>query len=194
VSEKPSPDRYAGFTLLAAIVALMWLVEVVDSLDKHRLDQYGIEPRDVDHFDGVVFAPFLHVSFAHLLANTVPFVVLGAVIAFEGLGRLAGVTVIVALVSGVGTWLVGPANTVHVGASGVVFGYATYLIARGWFNHRVGEIVIGVALAVLWGSVLLAGLQPHEGISWQGHLFGAVGGVVAAAMLARPKETPAAVP
>jgi membrane associated rhomboid family serine protease len=194
MSEKPSPDRYAGFTVLAALVALMWLVEVVDSLDAHRLDRYGIEPRDAGHLDGVLFAPFLHVSFAHLLANTVPFVVLGAVIAFEGLGRLVGVTVIVALVSGLGTWLVGPANTVHVGASGVVFGYATYLIARGWFNHRVGEIAIGLALAVIWGSVLIAGLQPHQGISWQGHLFGAVGGVVAAALLARPKERSPAVP
>jgi membrane associated rhomboid family serine protease len=176
------------------MVALMWIVEVIDTADDHRLDQYGIEPRDVDHLDGVVFAPFLHVSFAHLLANTVPFVVLGAVIAFEGLRRLVGVTVMVALVSGVGTWLVAPSNTVHVGASGVVFGYATYLIARGWFNRRAGEIAIGFALAVIWGGALVAGLEPHEGISWQGHLFGAVGGVVAAGMLARPKQASPAVP
>ena len=186
--------RWEAFTLLAAIVALMWLVEVVDTIDDHRLDQYGIEPRDVDHLDGVVFAPFLHAGFAHLLANTVPFVVLGAAIAFEGLWRLVGVTAIVALVSGLGTWLVAPANTIHIGASGVVFGYATYLIARGWFNRRVGEIGIGIALAVLWGGVLVAGVEPHEGISWQGHLFGAVGGLVAAALLARPKETSASVP
>jgi membrane associated rhomboid family serine protease len=169
----------------------MWGVELVDAVLDENLDRYGIEPRDPDGLDGVIAAPFLHVGFGHLIANTVPFVVMGAVIAFEGPLRLVAVTVIVALVSGLGTWLVAAEGTVHVGASGVVFGYATYLIARGWFNRRFGEIGIGLAVAVLWGGVLLAGLEPREGISWQGHLFGALGGVGAAALLARPRQTKA---
>ena len=166
------------------MVLLMWVLEAVDVALDHRLDRYGIEPREADGLDGVVAAPFLHVGFGHLIANTIPFVAMGMVIALEGPLRLAGVTAITALVSGVGTWLIAPANTIHLGASGVVFGFATYLIARGWFNRRALEIAIGVAVAVLWGGALVAGLEPQQGISWQGHLFGAIGGVVAARGLA----------
>jgi membrane associated rhomboid family serine protease len=193
VSEVKNPQptaaspRRTALAILAAIVALMWVLEIVDLALDHRLDQYGIEPRDVDGLDGVLTAPFLHVGFGHLIGNTLPFVVMGVVIAFEGPLRLVGVTVITALVSGLGTWLIAPEGTIHLGASGVVFGYATYLIARGAFNRRLMEIGIGVAVAVIWGSALLAGLEPQQGISWQGHLFGAIGGVVAARVLARPR-------
>ena len=109
---------------------------------------------------------------------------MGAVIAFEGPLRLLSVTVITTLVSGLGTWLIAPDNTIHLGASGVVFGYATYLIARGAFNRRLVEIGIGLVVVVIWGGALLAGLEPQRGISWQGHLFGAIGGVIAARVLA----------
>jgi membrane associated rhomboid family serine protease len=180
--------RRNALLILFSLVVLMWLVEVVDVAVNHRLDRYGIEPRDVDGLDGVVAAPFLHVGFGHLLANTIPFVTMGVVIALEGARRLVAVTVIVALVSGFGTWLVAAAGTVHVGASGIVFGYAAYLIARGVFNRRGTELVIGAAVVLVWGGALLGGLEPHRGISWQGHLFGAIGGVMAAALLARRPE------
>ncbi|MDQ5834662.1 MAG: rhomboid family intramembrane serine protease [Actinomycetota bacterium] len=186
----PASPRRTALTILAAMVALMWVLEIVDLALDQRLDSYGIEPRDVDGLDGVVTAPFLHVGFGHLIGNTLPFVVMGVVIAFEGPLRLVGVTVIAALVSGLGTWLIAPADTIHLGASGVVFGYATYLIARGAFNRRFMELAIGAAVVVLWGGALLAGLEPQQGISWQGHLFGAIGGVVAARVLARPRGEP----
>jgi len=179
--------RRSALLLLLAIVALMWVVEIVDVALDHRLDRYGIEPRDVDGLDGVVAAPFLHVGFGHLLANTVPFVVMGAVIALEGAKRLVLVSVIVALISGVGTWLVAAEGTIHVGASGVVFGYATYLIARGVFNRSGTELAVGALVLLVWGGALLGGLEPQRGISWQGHLFGAIGGVVAARALARER-------
>jgi membrane associated rhomboid family serine protease len=170
------------------MVLLMWGLEVVDAALDNRLDRLGIEPREVDGLDGVVAAPFLHVGFGHLAANTLPFVAMGLVIALEGPLRLLGVTAIAAVVSGLGTWLIAPADTIHLGASGVVFGYATYLIARGLFNRRAMEIAIGVVVAILWGGALLAGLEPQQGISWQGHLFGAIGGVVAARLLSEPLE------
>jgi membrane associated rhomboid family serine protease len=183
--------RLNAIRIVIAMVALMWVLEVVDVALDHRLDQYGIEPRDPDGLDGVLAAPFLHVGFGHLIANTIPFVVMGIVIAFEGPLRLVGVTAVVALTSGLGTWLIAPEHTIHLGASGVVFGFATYLIARGWFNRHAVEIAIGVAVAVLWGGALLAGLEPQRGISWQGHLFGAIGGVLAAWALARrPQPAP----
>ena len=173
--------------ILFALVALMWVSEAVDTVIDHRLDRYGIQPRDVDGLDGVVAAPFLHVGFGHLLANTIPFAVMGAVIAFEGPGRLVAVTVLVGLISGFGTWLVAAEGSVHVGASGVVFGYATYLIARGVFNRSGAELLVGALVVVVWGGALAGGLEPQRGISWQGHLFGAIGGVVAASLLTRDR-------
>lgn len=125
-------DRGGGFRVLLGLTALMWTVEVVDSLDSHRLDRDGIVPRSVSHLYGIVLAPFLHANFGHLIANTVPFVILGAVIAFAGARRLLGVAAVVALTSGLGTWLTASGGSVTIGASGVVFGFATYLISRGF--------------------------------------------------------------
>jgi membrane associated rhomboid family serine protease len=184
-ASRSNDSRRTAIRIVIALVALMWVLEVVDVVLDHRLDRFGIEPRDPDGLDGVIAAPFLHVGFGHLIANTIPFVVMGVVIAFEGPLRLLGVTAIVAIVSGLGTWIVAPESTIHLGASGVVFGYATYLIARGLFNRRAGEIAIGAAVAVLWGGALLGGLEPQRGISWQGHLFGALGGLLAAWALSR---------
>ncbi len=167
------------------MAALMWVSEGIDSLAGHRLDRYGIEPRDGDGLVGIFAAPFLHAGFGHLLSNSVPFLVMGLAIAFKGAMRVLAVTVVVALISGVGTWLVAPEDTLHVGASGVVFGYATYLLSRGFFDHDLLELAIGFLVGAIWGTALIGGLLPQEGISWQGHLFGAAGGIVAARLLAR---------
>lgn len=184
--------RLAGFQVVGAMVALMWGLEVVDAIAGGSLDEYGIEPRDDDGLIGIVAAPFLHAGFGHLIANTVPFVVMGLVIAFNGAVRVLAVTAIVTLVSGLGTWLVAPDFTLHIGASGVVFGYATYLISRGVFNRDALELAVGLIVVLVWGTVLLGGLRPEDGISWQGHLFGAIGGVGAARVLRR-ERTPAPV-
>ncbi len=180
-----SENRLAGFKVVGAMVALMWGLEVIDAIAGGSLDQYGIEPRDDGGLVGVVAAPFLHASFGHLIANTVPFVVMGVVIAFKGAMRVLAVTAIVGLVSGLGTWLVAADFTLHIGASGVVFGYATYLISRGAFNRDALELAVGLIVVLVWGTALLGGLRPEDGISWQGHLFGAIGGVVAARVLRR---------
>jgi membrane associated rhomboid family serine protease len=174
-----------GFALVAGMAAVMWVVEIADQVADGRLDSHGIEPREVDGLDGVVFAPFLHAGWDHLIGNTIPFLLLGFAIALGGLARVATVTVIVALVGGLGTWLVAPANTVHIGASGIVFGYAAYLVARGIYSRSPVQIALGVVVLAVWGTTLLRGLVPEDGISWQGHLFGAIGGVLAARLLHR---------
>jgi len=184
--------RTDGFRMLLVLVAAMWLSEVVDTALDHRLDRYGIEPRDADGLIGIPASPFLHAGFGHLVSNTVPFLAMGSVIAFKGAVRLAFVTAVIALVSGGGTWLVAPESTIHIGASGVVFGYATYLLSRGFFDRDFFEIAIGVAVGVLYGGVLLGGLVPQDGVSWQGHFFGAVGGLVAARALVSARREPAA--
>jgi membrane associated rhomboid family serine protease len=188
-------ERYAtqadGLRTLAGLVAILWAVEIVNALDSYRLDSDGIVPRSFSHLYGIVFAPFLHASFGHLLSNTVPFVILGAAIALAGAGRLLLVSLIVALVSGVGTWLTAPAGSVTVGASGVVFGYATYLISRGLFNRKLVEVGLGVVVLVVFGGALIYDLIPHTGISWEAHLFGGIGGVIAAAGLSRGRSAAA---
>ncbi|MFI7064238.1 rhomboid family intramembrane serine protease [Kribbella sp. NPDC050124] len=179
-----------GLKLLVLLVGLMWLSEIVDTAMNGALDQYGIISRDPEGLLGVVTAPFLHLGFGHLISNTLPLVTLGALIALSGAARLFAVTAIVTVIGGIGTWLISPPNTITIGASGLVFGFAAYLIARGIFNRRLSQVLVGVLVIMVWGSALLGGLLPQDGISWQGHLFGAVAGVLAAWILAddRPKK------
>lgn len=173
-------DRRRGLIFVGAMALIMWVSELVDAVLGGDLDGYGIRPRDTDGLDGIAFSPFLHGGFEHLIANTLPFLALGAMIALSGLRRVIAVTLIVMVVGGLGTWLIAPENTVHIGASGVVFGYAAYLIARGAYTRSLIHLGTGLAVIALWGVTLLGALVPQTGISWQGHLFGAVGGVVAA--------------
>jgi membrane associated rhomboid family serine protease len=186
-------SRLEGFRVVIAMAALLWVAEIVDMFVGHRLDRYGIAPRDTDGLVGIFAAPLLHAGFGHLIANTVPFVVMGFAIALKGAFRVLAVTAIVMFVSGLGTWLFAPATSVHIGASGVVFGYATYLLAHGFFDRDLLGIAIGLVVGAIWGSALLGSLLPQPGISWQGHLFGAIGGVLAARMLS-PSRRPAASP
>lgn len=164
----------------------MWIGEVIDAMSGLRLDQYGIEPRDADGLVGIVAAPFLHAGLGHVAANTVPFLLLGFLIALGGALRVVLVTVIVALVGGLGTWLLSPASSLHIGASGIVFGYAGYLLSRGFFSRRLRDFALAAVIVLVWGGALLGGLVPEAGISWQGHLFGGIGGVVAGRALAGP--------
>jgi len=180
-------DRQAaiqGVTLLAGIVLFMWILEVINTLDSNNLDSDGIYARNVGRLWGVLTAPFLHASFQHLTDNTIPFVFMGLIIALRGATRLAIVTGIVILVGGIGTWLIAPSGSVTVGASGVVFGYATYLLTRGVFDRSVLELLAGAVVGAVWGGALLSSLVPHYGVSWQAHLCGGIGGVVAAYALA----------
>jgi membrane associated rhomboid family serine protease len=176
-----------GVELLIALLVGMWGVQVVNAIDNYRLDRDGIVPRDVGHLYGVLTAPFLHASYGHLIGNTVPFAVLGLAIAAAGAGRLAAVTAIVILVAGLGTWLTASSHSVTVGASGVVFGYAGYLLSRGVFDRKISELLIGVGVGVVFGGALLVSLVPHTGVSWQDHLFGAIGGVISAQVLSAPR-------
>ena len=181
-----------GVAALFGMFALMWVIEGINTLDSNRLDSDGIYARSVGHLWGILTAPFIHVSWQHLIANTIPFAFMGLIIAVQGARRLITVTAIVIVIGGIGTWLISPASSagrplVTVGASGVVFGYATYLFARGFFNRSVLELLTGLIVGVVWGSALVSSVVPHSGISWQGHVSGAVAGVAAAYVLRRDR-------
>lgn len=184
-------EREQGFTIVAGLLLTMWLVEIVDQIVGHDLDQYGIRPRNAEGLEGVAASPFLHGGFDHLIGNSVPFAFLGGVIALSGAATVVLVLAIVAVVGGLGTWLIAPENTVHIGASGLVFGMAAYLIARGFLSRSAVHLLTGAIVVLVWGATLLQGLAPADGISWQGHVFGAVGGLVAARVIARRTATEA---
>lgn len=174
--------RAAGISI--GFVALLWVVEIADSLTSGSLDRYGIRSRTDEGLGGIVAAPLLHAGWGHLEANSGPLLVLGFLVAVVSTLRFVGVLAWSWVVSGVGVWLVGPADAVTVGASGVVFGLLTYLLVAGFLERRPVGILVAVAVFVFYGSILLGVLPGQPGISWQGHLFGAVGGVIAAYTLA----------
>jgi membrane associated rhomboid family serine protease len=185
--QRPQRDGTIGLLGTAAVVALfvavLWIVEIADALTGNQLDTFGISPRDVAEVPDILTAPFLHADFAHLSANTVPLFVLGVLAAFRGIGRFAAASVIIIFVSGTGVWFTAPDGTITLGASGLVFGYFGYVLLRGFADRRPADIVIGVVVAVFYGSILWGVLPVDPGVSWQGHLFGLVGGVIAAFVL-----------
>ncbi|MFC8180453.1 rhomboid family intramembrane serine protease [Rhodococcus sp. NPDC057297] len=182
----PTPKRplwQSAAMYTGGFVLLLWVVEVVDVLSGSRVETAGINPRTSDGLWGVLFAPVLHDDWAHLIANTVPIAVLGFLVLLSGIGRGLAATGVIWVIAGVGTWLIGGSNSNHIGASSLVFGFLAYLLVRGFFTRNLGQLAIGVVVFVLYGSALWGVLPSTPGVSWQGHLFGAVGGVVAAWLL-----------
>jgi membrane associated rhomboid family serine protease len=163
-----------------AFVVLLYVVELADVIADHRLDRLGVEPRSADGLWGILFAPVLHGGWTHLEANTVPALVLGFLVLFSGIAKGLEATAVIWVVGGVGVWLVAPTNSIHLGASVLIFGWLVYLMLRGIWTRRVGQIILGIMLFLLYGTLLLGVLPGQPGISWQGHLFGAVGGGLAA--------------
>jgi membrane associated rhomboid family serine protease len=168
-----------AIALTLGFVAILYAIEGIDSLDHHDLDNAGVRPRTVEGLSGIVFGPLLHASWGHLIGNTLPVLVLGLLTLLTGIGRGLAATAIVWVVGEFGAWLTGGSGTVHLGASVLVFGWLTYLLSRGVFARNPWQILVGVVVGLLYGSILFGVLPGQPGISWQGHLFGAVGGVIA---------------
>lgn len=175
-------------TILGGFVAVMWILEIVDILVfGQKLNLYGIIPRHLIGLRGILFAPFLHGGLGHLIANTIPFLVLGWFVMLQETSDFFVVTAITMLVSGLGVWLFG-APGVHVGASALIFGYLGFLLLRGYFERNFPSILLSLVVGFLYGGAIWGVLPTRPGISWEGHLFGFIGGVIAARLLARRKK------
>ena len=191
---KKRPTWMVGGATVVSFVALLYIIEIWDNLSGHRLDENGIRPLESDGLTGIVFAPLLHANWAHLVANTGPALVLGFLMTLAGLSRFIYATAIVWIVGGFGTWLIGNTGappgveTNHIGASGLIFGWLAFLIVFGFFTRKVWEIVVGVVVLFVYGGVLLGMLPGTFGVSWQGHLCGAIAGVFAAYLLSGPER------
>ncbi len=171
--------------VLGGFLLLCWILETVDSFVLQQwLNNFGIVPRTKDGLWGILWMPFLHGGFPHLIANTVPFALFGWLIFTRGWKQFLGVTVIASLVGGLGVWLFGAPNSVHIGASLLIYGYLGFLMAAGFFERKPLSIIISLVVGYFFWRALAGVLPGQVGISWEGHLFGFLGGVTAAKVLA----------
>jgi membrane associated rhomboid family serine protease len=178
---------------VGAFALLLIIVQTINWAMGYRLDQYGVEPRSWSGLWGVLTAPLLHGSWGHLWSNLVPLVIMGVLIMLSGVRQFVAVTVLVWLVSGLGVWLIAPAGSVTVGASGIVFGWLAFLIVRGIWTRTWQHILLGLVLLALYGGLFWSGIVQVAAadvtgvvtVSWQAHLFGAIGGVLAAFLVAK---------
>lgn len=178
--------------IIGSFVASFWAIEIVDRMVfRGGLDQLGIVPRNFVGLRGILFAPFLHGGFPHLIANTVPFIVLGWLVTLQEISDLFIVTLSTMLVGGLGVWLFGDLGTlpgVHVGSSILIFGYLGFLLLRGYFQRNIPSILLSIVVFFFYGSLVWGVLPSERGISWEGHLFGFLGGVLAAYAIAKEKR------
>ena len=181
-------DLIAQGIIIGSIVGVMWLLELIDILFlNQRLNLFGIRPRDTGYMWGIAFAPFLHGGISHLLANTPPFIALGWLVLARSRKEFLWVTIVVTLSSGLGAWLFGASNSVHIGASGVIFGYFGFLLARGFFDRQLVSIALSLIVGAIYGYLLWGVLPNQPNVSWQGHLFGFLGGVLLARGIAQKR-------
>jgi membrane associated rhomboid family serine protease len=193
---KKRPRWMVGGATILTFVALLYLIEFIDQVTNSHLDDDGIKPQTTDGLWGILLAPLLHAGWPHLIANTVPLLVLGFLMTLAGMSRFVWATAIIWILGGFGTWLIGNVGsscgpTDHIGASGLIFGYLTFLLVFGLFVRRVWNIIVGVIVFFVYGGVLLGAMPVlHQcgGVSWQGHLCGGIAGVVAAYLLAGPER------
>jgi membrane associated rhomboid family serine protease len=165
---------------LSTTVGATWTAFVVNGIAGGALMQYGVIPRTLTGLRGILFAPFLHANMQHLIANTIPFLAMGWLVMLRDARHFLPVTIFAMLGSGLMAWLLGAPGSVHIGASGVVFGYFGFLLLGGWYARSFMSISLSILVAVLWGGLVL-GIAPGQvGISWQSHLGGFIAGVLAA--------------
>ena len=175
--------------ILGGFVALLWIIEIVDVfLFRGRLNSYGVHPRSLDGLQGILWMPFLHGSFAHLASNTLPFLTFGWLIMLRKISDFFVVSAVTILVSGLGVWLTGAPNSVHIGASGLIFGYFGFLLLRGLFERSFTSILMSLIVGFFYGSLIWGVLPSQPGVSWQAHFFGFAGGVLTAQLLGRQKR------
>jgi membrane associated rhomboid family serine protease len=189
-SDRIVDDARRALFVMAGVIALIWVVQIANSLDHYGLSRrFGIEPREPSRLPDIFAAPLLHWSFTHIEANSAPLFFLGFFAAYRGVRKFIAVTVLIVVTSGLGSWFFSPSRTIGAGASGVVFGYFGYVVVRGVVERHLLDVVVGVVVAVSYWSILQGVLPSDPHISWQAHLFGLLGGVVAAVIL-RERRTP----
>ncbi|GAB4533610.1 MAG: rhomboid family intramembrane serine protease [Pleurocapsa sp.] len=186
----PKKSIIQELQILLASIAIFWIVEILDFwVFKGGLDRYGIVPHSLIGLRGILFAPFLHGGFGHLTANTIPFLTLGWLTMIQETSDFFIVSFLAALIGGAGVWLLGSPDSVHIGASILIYGYLGFLLLRGYFQKNIPSIALSVIVAIVYGGLIWEIFPSQMGVSWQGHLFGFIGGALAAKMIAKEKSS-----
>jgi len=185
MADRTAPRPGWAALVMLLLLAGLWMLEFLDQLSGHQLDQLGIHAREVDGMPEIFTAPFLHAGWDHLLSNSLPFYILGFLVLLSGLARWLASSLIIIVISGVAAWSLTPAHTIILGASGLIFGWLSYLLARGIWSRRPAQVVVAALVLLVYGGLIWGIFPSGAGISWQAHLGGAIGGVVAAWLLHR---------
>ena len=182
LTDSKSPS---GIGLLVATIGIMWVTEIVDTVLGGRLDINGIIPRSIAGLDGILWSPFLHDGFSHLISNTLPLAVLSGLVLLQGVRRWIYASIIIVIVGGLLVWAFAiGSNEVHIGASGWIFGLFGFLVVSAILERKLMSIGIGLVTLFFYGSTMMLGFIPRPGLSWEGHLFGFIAGIIAARILA----------
>ncbi len=177
------------FKVLIVSLTIFWVIEILDFfVFKGSLDRYGIQPHNPVGLRGILFAPFLHGGFGHLIANTIPFITLGWLTMIQETSDFYIVSVLSALVGGIGVWLFGTPGSVHIGASILIYGFLGFLLLRGYFQKNAPSIILSIFVTIAYGGLIWGVFPANTGVSWQGHLFGFIGGALAAKLIAQEKK------
>ena len=177
-AESMLAEARKAFFVMVGFLAILWIVQLANVADSyHLVDEFGIRPRSITSLPDILTAPFVHLSWTHIEANSGPLFIFGFLAAYRGVVRFLGLTALVIVGSGLAAWATAPTNTVGVGASGVVFGYLGYILVRGLFDRHVIDIIIGAVMALCFAYQFTV-LLPHAGVGWQDHIGGLVAGVL----------------
>ncbi len=171
---------------ILGFVVLIWVIELINFSIDHRLSDWGILPRTLKGLKGIPLSPFLHASLIHVMMNTIPLAVLGGFVMLHGRQIFFEISIIIIIVSGTALWLFGR-TSYHVGASGLIFGYFGYLVLRAWYDRSLKSFIIAFVTVFLYGGIIWGLLPTFSRISWEGHLFGLLAGILAA-RLEKTKE------
>ena len=189
ISSRQKKSTAEEFKILFTLLGVFWLIEILDYVVfQGRLDSFGIKPHSLVGLRGIIFAPLLHGGFPHLIANSIPFFILGWLTMIQETSDFYIVSILSAVIGGIGVWLFGGAGSIHIGASILIYGYLGFLLLRGYFQKNVPSILLSIIVFVLYGSLVFGIFPSQVGVSWQGHLFGFIGGAIAARLIAKEKK------
>ncbi|AKK09568.1 rhomboid family intramembrane serine protease [Corynebacterium testudinoris] len=181
--KKRSPMR-SGLLFAGIYVISIWAVHIINAvIFGGNLVYFGIHPLDLSSVWHIFTSPLLHANIDHLISNTVPGAIFSFLVGASGARVWWEVTAFVVILGGAGVWLLGGVGTNHIGASGLVYGWLAYLLVRGIFNRSLSQILTGVILGVFYSGLVWGVLPGVPGVSWQAHLFGAIGGIAAGVLI-----------
>ncbi|MGV0388779.1 rhomboid family intramembrane serine protease [Corynebacterium sanguinis] len=183
-AKSPKQKRATGFAYAFGYLAVIWTVFIVNTvIFGGNLNYFGIHPLDPAALPHIFTSPLLHAGLSHIVSNSIPGAIFCFLIGYSGSRVFWEVTLIACVIGGLGTWFTGGIGTNHIGASGLVYGWLAYLVVRGFFNRSIQQISLGVLLAFLYSGLIWGVVPGSQGVSWQGHLFGAIGGIVAGMLI-----------